>query len=216
MQTVKKYSHVFWDWNGTLFDDVEWCVTVMNKMLTARGLRKFGGVEEYRRVFGFPVIDYYRRIGFDLDREPFGELAEEYVALYHSERTGGSGLSRGALPALEALRERRIRQIVLSASEEGALRAQIEGAGIIGYFDEILGISDIYAGGKLGIGLEYIRKNNIGRALLIGDTEHDFEVAGALGIDCLLVASGHQNIERLAARGVPVIEDLTRLVEYIR
>ena len=33
--------------------------------------------------------------------------------------------------------------------------------------------------------------------MLIGDPIHDFEVANEIGIDCMLVANGHQSKSRL-------------------
>ena len=30
---LKKYDHIIWDWNGTLVDDVDLCVTILNKIL---------------------------------------------------------------------------------------------------------------------------------------------------------------------------------------
>lgn len=48
------------------------------------------------------------------------------------------------------------------------------------YFDEMLGISDIYAKSKIHIGQEYMKKGNIKKAVLIGDTFHDYEVAHKL------------------------------------
>lgn len=32
---------------------------------------------------------------------------------------------------------------------------------------------------------------------MIGDTIHDFEVAEKLGINCLILADGHQSVERV-------------------
>ena len=30
---TKRYSHIFWDWNGTLLNDVDWCIARINHML---------------------------------------------------------------------------------------------------------------------------------------------------------------------------------------
>ena len=83
------------------------------------------------------------------------------------------------------------------------------------YFDEILGISDIFAKSKIQIGQEYMRNANVKRAVLIGDTLHDYEVARALGIDCLLIAKGHQSEEYLRTSSVPVLKDITDVLSYI-
>jgi len=47
---------------------------------------------------------------------------------------------------------------------------------------------------------------------LIGDTIHDFEVATELGVKCILIADGHQSLERLMQTGGIVIGDLNQLI----
>ena len=210
-----KYTHVIWDWNGTLLDDVGWCVSVINGMLKRRGLKLLKGVPDYQRAFCFPIINLYKNLGVDFDKEPFEDVAHEYIPLYHSEKTGGCKLSACAEYVLEAIHQQGISQIILSASEINNLMSQINEFDIRHYFDAILGLSDIYAKSKIEIGLDYF-KDEIKDALLVGDTEHDWETAKALGIDCLLVAIGHQSKDTLLACGAPIVlNNLAQVIEYI-
>ncbi|SVD25320.1 uncharacterized protein METZ01_LOCUS378174, partial [marine metagenome] len=72
MLTSSKYKHIIWDWNGTLLDDGWLFVDVMNSILRRRGMDTIT-LEKYREIFGFPVKDYYLKLGFDLEKEPFEE-----------------------------------------------------------------------------------------------------------------------------------------------
>ncbi len=204
-----RYACVIWDWNGTLLDDVDWCMESMNCMLRTRGLRALDSRETYHALFGFPVIDYYRRVGFSFDREPYEALAREYIELYN----GGDqscALFEDAAHVLGEIGARGVTQVILSATEQGKLLAQVGRYGIAHYFDEILGHGDIYAHGKLDIGRQRLAKPgaDLGRCVMIGDTGHDFEVARSLGIDCLLVARGHESRARLLSYGAPVLDNL--------
>lgn len=211
-----RYTHVLWDWNGTLLNDVDFCVQTIDLMLAKRGLPVLGSLAAYHAVFRFPVIDYYREAGFDLEREPFEELAVEYMALYHHpEAVARYALHSDATTVLHDLSVRGLTQVVLSASERTNLLLQMSPFHITDCFDEILGISDIYARGKTEIGQAYMARNDVGRAVLIGDTTHDYEVARALGADCLLVARGHQSRETLQGCGVPVLESLLEAAERV-
>ena len=67
---LTRYSHILWDWNGTLLDDAWLCVDVMNSMLTERKLQPLT-LQRYRDIFSFPVKDYYLLLGFDFEKEPF-------------------------------------------------------------------------------------------------------------------------------------------------
>ena len=215
MNHKKKYSHIIWDWNGTLLDDVHWCTQQVNRMLVKRKLKPFAHVQDYRRVFGFPIIDYYRRAGFDFAKEPFEAISAEYLSLYHANKTGRCGLHPNAEQVLQQISQQGISQVILSASEQERLLSQLGEFDIEKHFEKVLGLPNTHARSKVNIGLDYIKDNRVTAALLVGDTSHDYEVAAALGADCLLVANGHQTKETLAACGVPVLDNLVQVLEYV-
>ncbi|MDR3625646.1 MAG: HAD hydrolase-like protein [Ignavibacteriaceae bacterium] len=57
--------------------------------------------------------------------------------------------------------------------------------------------------------------NSKEEVLLIGDTVHDFEVAQEIGADCLLIADGHQSHKKLSACGVPVLDNINKLYDFL-
>jgi phosphoglycolate phosphatase len=211
----QKYSHIIWDWNGTLFDDVAWCVECMNTMLMKRKLPVIHDISTYHSVFCFPVAQYYRNVGFDFHQEPFEDLAKEYIDLYHSNKSGNCKLYTNAEKVLATIKNRRLTQCILSASEMSNLHSQMSEFDIEDYFDEILGLPDIHAKSKIDIGFDYMSRKKIKDALLIGDTVHDYEVATALGIDCVIIPNGHQSREKLLLYEIPIIEDISHVIAYI-
>ena len=78
---MKKYDTVIWDFNGTLLDDVGCCMNSVNILLGRRGLKTIDSVAEYHAVFRFPVIDYYRAVGFGIgeDGEGYEPIAHEWM-----------------------------------------------------------------------------------------------------------------------------------------
>jgi len=211
-----KPQFCIWDWNGTLLDDVQVCIGTMNRMLGKRGLPLLD-LERYREIFTFPVQEYYRAAGFDFALEPFAALAEEYIVPYNRAALG-CGLCPGALEALEQLREWGVRQVIVSASHQDSLREQVEGLGIAGYFDALLGIRDVLGAGKAGLAQEYLRScgADMRQVWCIGDTLHDYEVAQEMGCPCVLVAQGHQSIQKLAQTGAPVLGSLRNLSKFFQ
>ena len=53
------------------------------------------------------------------------------------------------------------------------------------------------------------------RTMMIGDSVHDFEVAQALGVGCVLESAGHQSAEKLRETGAPVAKGLREAAELI-
>ena len=80
-----RYRHIIWDWNGTLLDDLDLCVDVMNGLLDRRSLPLLDRAR-YHRLFDFPVRAYYERLGFDFARDSFEELSVEFISAYDARR----------------------------------------------------------------------------------------------------------------------------------
>lgn len=209
-----RYTHCIWDFNGTILDDMSAGIRAVNQLLSNRGLPVIAGIEQYKSIFGFPVKSYYEALGFDFEKEPYDKIAHEWVALY-LEYVKDCSLCAGVLQTLEKFKERGLTQILLSATEREMLMRQIGELGLQDTFSEVLGLDNIYAVSKLSMACEWKNQNPSISAFMIGDTEHDYAVARAMGIDCYLVCSGHQSRERLEKLGVPIFEDLCALTVFL-
>ena len=205
---AKRVRHVIWDWNGTLIDDLEVVIAVMNGLLERRALPELTA-ESYRAVFEFPVERYYAAIGLDLAAEPFALLAAEWVEGF-SGRWRDARLREGADTALSILACAGMRHSVLSAAEQGLLVEQADHFGVSSRFHRLAGIADHHAVSKVARGHELLAELALdpSEVVLVGDTTHDAEVAEALGVRVLLVADGHQSTARLRETGAPVVRDL--------
>lgn len=209
-----KYTHLMWDFNGTIFDDAEAGINAVNQMLTARGLSPIPSKERYRQIFDFPIEDYYRSLGFDFEREPYEVLAPIWVALYN-ENAEHAGLCKGVKETMEQVRELGVEQSVLSACEIGMLRRYLKKLGVDRYLVETMGLDNIHARSKLALAYDWLKRNPDAKVLMIGDTIHDHETAQALGADCVLYAGGHQSRDKLEKCGCPVIDDISEVIKFL-
>ena len=209
-----KYQHIFWDWNGTLIDDVELCVECINKSLAKHGLKPLSR-EKYSEVFRFPVIEYYKDVGFDFNKTDWNEVATEYVDNY-AEGSKNIKLFPDVKEVLAVIKSKGIKQYILSASEKTVLLDSLQNYGIQQYFTDICALDNHYAESKIELGKRFVENNGIsGSKLMIGDTEHDYETAKAIGADCVLFLGGHYSERRLKNLGVPVINSLNELYPYL-
>lgn len=205
---------IIWDWNGTLLDDVHLAVECMNLMLIKRDLPLLTP-DRYKELFTFPVSDYYRSVGFDFDHEPFELPAMEFIERYN-RMVWDCSLHPTALQVLNHFRSTGLRQAVLSAMQQDTLDRCLQHYQIAPFFEVVSGLDDHYAHSKLEVGRALVAELDLDprQLLLIGDTIHDYDVATALGISCVLVTHGHQSGKRLSACGVPVVEDLRQLTGF--
>ncbi|NOZ03166.1 MAG: HAD hydrolase-like protein [FCB group bacterium] len=208
-------KHIIWDWNGTLLDDCWLSVAAMNRLLEKYGLAPLTK-ERYREIFTFPVIDYYRELGFDFTREPFVITGTEFIDLY-SSRAFEPRLHRNVTGILRTFQNLGITQSVLSASKQAYLEEQIKYHDLENFFLRVIGQEDHYAYGKTEAGKAWVKELHCGphEVLFVGDTVHDFEVAREIGADCALVSNGHTSYRRLAATGAKVFRDVREISDWV-
>lgn len=206
---------VIWDWNGTLLDDLAACVAALNDLLRTRGM-PLVSPDEHTKRFLFPVRDYYAALGFDFSRESFPQIAVEYHQAY-DRRWEGIRLRGDAHEAFDTLDRARIKQHLLSASEQGRLMEQLDRFGIRDRFASVSGLDDLHADGKVGRGRDLVKEQKLTAqsTWMIGDTLHDVEVAAELGVEPILVTGGHQHEQTLRSTGVRVVESLSAAAELI-
>jgi phosphoglycolate phosphatase len=210
-----KYTHIIWDWNGTLLDDNWLCVEVMNTLLSPRKLPLLT-IERYRDIFNFPVKEYYEKLGFDFKKESFEVVGMDFMVRYN-ERQKECWLQEDAINCLRCLRDHGYRQSILSAREQNELRQEALDHKVSEYFDFIDGLDDHYAHGKTDVGIRLLNELGVEKRklLFIGDTCHDAEVAKELEIDCILIPNGHHSKERLRKTGYPLVKSLDKLSGYL-
>ena len=211
--SANKYRHIIWDWNGTLFDDAWLCLEIINGLLSARGLPTITA-DQYEQAFGFPVIDYYHKIGFNFDVEPFERVSTAFISEYERRRVE-CRLRPGARTTIDRFRRHGISQSILSASKLTYLEKAVHQFDIRDRFHSISGLDNHHASGKMEIALNWMDKTDINSRdiLFVGDTIHDYEVAQGIDATCILIYSGHQDKDRLVDCGARIIQDFSELSE---
>lgn len=209
---IDKIGGVIWDWNGTLLNDAELAVETINSMLIRRNLPQLS-VDRYKQVFTFPVKEYYRKIGFDFEAEPFEIPALEFIERYN-EQVKGCCLHQDSTTVLNYFQSLGIRQFILSAMQQNTLDECLNHYQINHFFDHVSGLDNHYAASKIENGHRLIAelKLDARELVLIGDTIHDYEVAAELGCQCILIANGHQSREILEGTDAWVIDHLNQLL----
>ena len=203
-----KYSCIIWDWNGTLADDVEASLKSVNDTLTRRNMPTIT-LEQYHSYVDTPIVKFYEHL-FDLNEVPMTVLSEEYQLGY---RKYFEGLQQGAEALLRELRDCGIPQVILTSSNRELIEKDTRDLGVREYFSDLLGADDFRAGSKVQRGIDWIKAQPYPpeTMVLVGDSLHDFEVAQAMGVNCILFSGGHQAQQDLMATGAPVVGSFAEL-----
>ncbi|MCK5338308.1 MAG: HAD family hydrolase, partial [Bacteroidales bacterium] len=179
---MQKSKTIFWDWNGTLLNDLHICIDAINILLRERN-KPVIDQQIYRNIFTFPVRDYYVKAGFDFEAEPFEKPALEFIEQYE-QLIKEAALFDDVTESLDYFRKMEYKQMILSAMQQDLLNELVSSHNIEHYFRKISGIDDHYATGKVDKARKLISglNNHDGEIIMIGDTVHDHEVGKELGI----------------------------------
>ncbi len=192
------FETVVFDYNGTLIDDTDLCHELLNKLLTLRGHPTVTR-ERYLDIFQFPIKSYYVAAGFDFatgrdEYEPLARIfTDDYLARYPKE----CHLFDDVISSFQSLKGKEL--LVISATDQQYLDEELKHYGIWEYLTAAVGIKGIEINSKLKEAVSYFSNHphDMEKVLFVGDTDHDVEVARAIGARIALISRGHQSIERL-------------------
>ena len=201
---------ICWDWNGTLLDDADVCRRVMNRVLAQYGRAPLEDLATYRALFRFPIRDFYASTG--LGDDVFLAAATQYL-VWLDESIDEAALQPDVEHTLTRMADRGILQVLASATLPGPLERQLHPHRVARHFDRILSIADPYQASKRDVIADWLRDSGFAaeEVLMVGDTNHEREIAAALGTRFLHFDRGHQ----AAPAGVPAIQALDELVAWL-
>ncbi|MHA2182756.1 MAG: HAD family hydrolase [Promethearchaeota archaeon] len=206
---------IIWDWNGTLLNDIDICIDSINVLLSKYNKETISK-ESYKKIFSFPVQNYYNKLGFNTSTEYFKKIAEEFILEYNS-RLPYCQLFPGVKENLNYFSQLGYTQTIISAMEQGILTQSVREKEIEGFFHSILGLSNNLAASKAIIAKNFIENSGLNpkKTWFIGDTSHDFEVSQECGCNHVLIANGHQNYDKLTSVTKAVVDELSKVKDFI-
>ncbi|GAB2610660.1 phosphatase [Paractinoplanes abujensis] len=208
-------THLVWDWNGTLLDDLSLVVSSTNAAFTAVGGRLVDA-DEHRSRFRRPVAEFYAEIlGRAVDEEEFGRLDR----IFHDAYRLGLTTMKLAADATAALKDWPGSQSLLSMWFHAELVPAVETYGLAGVFTRVDGLRTEIGGHLKAAHLaEHLAELGLtGRqVVLIGDSLDDAAAADAVGGEIVLYTGGFTDPARLRASGRPVADTLVEAVAIAR
>jgi phosphoglycolate phosphatase-like HAD superfamily hydrolase len=211
-------THIIWDWNGTLFDDIHAVVQATNDVFVPYGVSALD-VDGFRASYTRPIWVMYERIlGRDLLDGEWMRLDTTFHDSY-DRLMAGCGLAAGAVATLTALAAEGHTQSLLSMWRHDRLVETIDGLRLTPAFRRVDGLraEDDPGGGKA----EYLTRHLAALAadpadvIMIGDSADDALAATTAGVRAVAYTGGMQSRADLERLGVPVIDTLSALKQHL-
>jgi phosphoglycolate phosphatase-like HAD superfamily hydrolase len=210
-------THIIWDWNGTLLDDIDAVVDATNEVLTPYGLPSID-LAAFRESYTRPVwLSYERRLGRVLRDGEWERLDVAFHDAYH-RLMEDCRLAADARRTLDALADAGHTQSLLSMWRHERLTVAVRTHGIEALFRRVDGLRPEEAGGsKAEFAVRHLTALGVDPAdvIMIGDSVDDAIAAGHAGARAVLYAGGMQARADLDRVGVPVIDRLSEVRLHI-
>lgn len=212
----QRFELLVFDWDGTLMDSAGAIVGALQSACADLGL-PVPGDEQARYVIGLGLNEAMRHVLPGVDPCNYTSVVERYREHY-LQRDADTALFPGAAELVAALRETGFLLAIATGKGRRGLERALESTGLKGLFhasrcaDEGHSKPDPRMLEALfdELGVKYQR------ALMIGDTTHDMEMARAAGVARVAVAYGaHSRDALLAYDPVACVDDFSGLRRWL-
>ncbi|NUR90123.1 MAG: HAD family hydrolase [Nonomuraea sp.] len=205
-------KHIIWDWNGTLFHDIDAVVGATNEVFRPYALAPLDA-DGFRAVYTRPIwLAYERLLGRALEDGEWQRLDDGFHENYF-RLMPQCGL---AVDALSALASWGGTQSLCSMAPHQHLVPVVQSFGIDIHFTRVDGLLGSTGGEKADHMTAHLRELGVEPRdiLVIGDSVDDGLAATHIGARAVLYTGGMTTRAELEATGLPVVDTLTEALAH--
>ncbi|MFD0169352.1 HAD family hydrolase [Streptomyces decoyicus] len=211
----KHATHIVWDWNGTLFHDIDAVIGATNSAFAEIGMEPIT-LESYRDLYCVPVPRFYERLMGRLPTDAEWLVMDEAFHRHYSTHRLGCELAEGVHQLLEGWQSAGRSQSILSMYGHDELLPIVRDFGIESRFVRVDGRTGPSGGTKSAHMVRHLaamESVDPRRTVVIGDAVDDAVAARDAGAHAVLYTGGSHSRGSLEAAGVPVVDTLAEAVE---
>ncbi|MET8681472.1 HAD family hydrolase [Streptomyces sp. NPDC004647] len=216
----KHGTHIVWDWNGTLFHDIDAVIEATNASFAEIGLPPIT-LARYRDLYCVPVPRFYERLMGRLPTDEEWEVMDEAFHRHYWVRAENSGLTEGAKQLLSERQAAGLTQSLCSLAPHEQLIPIVRMHGIEQHFVRVDGRIGPSHTGKAEhmvrhlAALDGVARDQVARdrLVVIGDAVDDALAAAHVGARAVLYTGGSHSRASLETAGVRVVDSLAEAVE---
>ena len=212
------YQYILFDLDGTLTDPGE---GITNSV--AYALKKYNIIVEDRRelykFIGPPLQESFRRF-YGFSEEQSLEAVEFYREYFSVKGIFENEVYKGTEETLSALKEKGKHIILATSKPEKFARQILEHFELMKYFDFVAGATMDGARSKKDDVIRYAVSNypvnDLSKAVMIGDREHDVLGANKVGMSSIGVLFGYGDNDELTEAGATyIVKEMKDILDIV-
>ncbi len=207
-------THLVWDWNGTLLDDISAVIGATNAAFAEIGIEPIT-LERYRELYCVPIPRFYERLMGRLPTDAEWLAMDEAFHRHYTELRVVCALTHGVEELLVEWQSTGRSQSLLSMYGHEQLLPVVRGYGIERHFVRVDGRTGPSGGSKAAHMARHVAA--LGgvtpqQVVVIGDAVDDAVRAAHVGARAVLYTGGSHSRASLEPAGVPVVDSLAEAV----
>ena len=214
---MKKYDLLVFDWDGTLMDSLTQIVNCMQSAIAELSLEP-RSAQDIRNIIGLGLEQAIRSLYPDLDAKMVQLMVQTYRDHYLYKDKTPSPLFDGAREVLDRLRESGYDLAIATSKSRQGLEKGLSETGLQDYFPITRTADETHSKPHPQMLEEILVDHNMhaSKALMIGDTEYDLQLAQNARVDGFAVSYGvHSLIQLLKQDPVGFIDKITQLPDWL-
>jgi phosphoglycolate phosphatase len=195
-----RFDLLIFDWDGTLFDSVDWIVECLQRAARDCGF-PVPLPAAAKSVIGLSLAQAMATLYPGSDEAMARHLARSYQSHYGTRPAGPAGLFEGVPAMLETFRARGYRLAVATGKTRAGLGHVLAATGMDEVFDATRCADETASKPDPRMLHEIMAELKVGpeRTLMIGDAVHDLHMARNAGVAAVGVGCGANDLGQLAA-----------------
>ena len=214
---MKPYDLIVFDWDGTVMDSEHRIVTCMQRA-GADTLSSIPTDAEVREIIGLGMQEAVARLWPEADEDAVQKIIEAYRVHWLGDQIPDSELFEGAAETIEALTDRGYLLAVATGKSRRGLDRVLDESGLARYFHMTRCADEAHSKPHPQMLQDILTDLNTepNKALVVGDTEYDIQMAANAKVDAVGVSYGAHDQQRLIDCGAKtILHSLTELIDWL-
>ncbi len=193
-----RFELLIFDWDGTLANSIDWIVHCLQHTADAQGLNVPAN-EQARSIIGLSIHKSIEILFPGIDEETKEQFITRYSQTFFSRQITEQDLFVGVKQMLQDFKQAGYLLAVATGKGQAGLQKAMQGTGLDDFF-HISRCADQTASKPEPVMLnEIIKEMGVAKekAVMIGDSVHDMQMAINAGIDSIAVSCGADSKEQL-------------------
>ncbi len=189
---------IIFDWDGTLVNSIDWIVDCIQKAAAECGC-KIPEDQETRDIIGLSIKKAMQKLFPGIDEITQERLVKRYSEMFFSKKIARSDLFEGVHPMLENLKKSGYQLAVATGKNRLGLDKALLGTQTVDLFEVTKCADETMSKPNPAMLNEIVEHLGVNkqRAIMVGDSIHDLQMAANAEIASIGVACGAHSAETL-------------------